>query len=239
MISLSDQQYRDFQSLLDWKTGIRLPDGRVLGVPRKGTFIVERQDHRVALLAERFQTAEKSVLELGCLEGSHTVQLARVCREVTAVDVRPKNIVCTLTQLFVHGIRNVEVKLADAEQFDESLGRFDVIFHVGVLYHLVDPVAHLFRIARMADDLLLDTHVCLDDTRFKPADLCQDGRTYRAYWYKEHGWRDVFSGIAPRSRWLHRDALLESLRDAGYQEIEVIETRLERNGPRVCVLARR
>src|SRR5436190_597786 len=83
----------DFQTLLDWKTGIRLPDGRILGVPRKGRFIVEQQDRRIALLAERFQTADKSILEFGCLEGTHTVQLAQVCREVTAVDVRPKNIV--------------------------------------------------------------------------------------------------------------------------------------------------
>jgi hypothetical protein len=108
-----------------------------------------------------------------------------------------------------------------------------------VLYHLVDPVAHLFRIAPLARDLLLDTHVCFDDTRFKPADLCHHGKTYRAYWYKEHGWRDVFSGISPHSRWLHLEALQEALHDAGYQKVELIETRAERHGPRVCLLARK
>lgn len=239
MIHLNDRQFQDFQKLLDWKTGIRLPDGRVLGVPRKGTFVVTQQDPRVALFADRFQTADKTVLEFGCLEGTHTVQLAKVCGHVTALDVRPKNVVCTLTQLFIHDVQNAHVKLADAEQLDPAIGRFDAIFHVGVLYHLVDPVAHLMQLSRLSDNLLLDTHVCFDDTRMKPADVRYGGKNYRAYWYKEFGWRDVFSGVSPRSRWLHYSALEEALRDAGYRHIDLIETRQERNGPRVCLVARK
>ncbi|MBI1904448.1 MAG: methyltransferase domain-containing protein [Planctomycetia bacterium] len=239
MVPLSDQQLADFQKLLDWKTGIRLPDGRVLGVPRKGRSILEGIDPRVRYVAEKLKPAEKTLLEVGCLEGTFTVQLAKFCRSVTAIDIRPKNVLCTLTNLFIHDLHNVQVKLADARELTTKFGTFDVIFHLGVLYHLMDPVGHLFKLAGMCRELVLDTHVCLDDTRMKRADVVHRGKTYRAHRYKERGWKDVFSGADNESRWLHYDALREALSDAGFASAEVVQERSEPNGPRVWLLARR
>jgi hypothetical protein len=153
--------------------------------------------------------------------------------------VRPKNIVCTLTRLFVHEIQNVTVKLADVRFLDAKQGHFDVLFHVGVLYHLMDPVEHLFAIRDLAESLVLDTHVTLADTTFARDDIHYGGKTYRAHLYREGGWADVFSGVEPASRWLDQGALVEVLHDAGYASVEVVGERLERNGPRVCIVAHR
>lgn len=158
MIPLSDQQLEDLQDAIAWETAMRLSDGRVLGRPGKRGTISEPGDFRVRALESKLGLADKRVLELGCHEGIHTVQLASVAGEVVGVEVRPKNVVGALTRLFVHDVRNARIVLGDVRDLEASFGTFDVLFHVGVLYHLLDPVEHLYRVAPMADAILLDTH---------------------------------------------------------------------------------
>lgn len=240
MIALTDEQLGDFQQCLDWQTGMRLSDGRVLGVPGKRGNINPGTDLRVQTVAERLRPANKRILEVGCCEGIHTVQLSALCGQVVALEVRPRNICCALARLFVHGVRNVELMLKDVRELDDAFGRFDIVFHVGVLYHLSNPVEHIFRIRDLADDMILDTHFCDDTTSFERSDITYQGKLYRSHVYRgEKGWRDAFSGLEPSSRWLHRDSLLELLDDAGFDSVEVIRQRIERNGPRICLLARR
>jgi len=239
MIPLTDRDLQDFQEALDWKTGMELPDGRILGVAGKRGKVSKANDSRVALVANLIDPRQGTVLEVGCCEGIHTVQLAAVAKHVTALDVRAKNVLCTLARLFVHDIHNVTVRLHDARQLSSASEHFDVLFHVGVLYHLMDPVEHLFAVRDLADNLVLDTHVTHDDTNFPRDDIHYQGQTYRAHVYREGGWADVFSGVEPASRWLHQDALVQVLRDAGYASVDVVGERLERNGPRVCIVARR
>jgi tRNA (mo5U34)-methyltransferase len=239
MTPLTDQQLADFQAALSWKTGAELPDGRLLGVAGKRGGMLHGLDPRVAAVRDRLASAHKTVLEIGCCEGIHTVQLAGVCREVVGLDVRPHNIACALTRLFVHGVTNARLLLHDARELDDRLGRFDILFHVGVLYHLSDPVDHLRRVAGLADSFLLDTHYATEDLPFPRADITAQGRTYRAKVYQEGEWSDVFSGVEPKSRWVYRDDLLRLIGDLGFGSVEVLDDRSERNGPRFTVLARR
>src|SRR5438552_3643922 len=109
MITLTDQQLLDFQLAFAWKTGLELPDGRQLGAPGKRGNFARGIDSRVQAVAERFDSADKTVLEIGCCEGAHTVQLAEVCKEVVGLDVRPHNIVGALIRLFVYDVRNVRL----------------------------------------------------------------------------------------------------------------------------------
>ncbi len=239
MLPLTDQQLADFQAVLDWKTGHHLPDGRLLGVPGKRGSATQGLDPRVQVVRDRLRPADKTVLEVGCCEGIHTVQLAQVCRQVVGLDVRPHNIACALTRLFVHNVTNARLLLQDVRELDERFGRFDILFHVGVLYHLSDPVDHLRRAAGLANALLLDTHYADEALPFPRGDIESGGRTYRAKVYQEGVWADVFSGVEPTSRWLYREDLLDLLGELGFAAVEVLDDRRERNGPRCTVLARR
>ena len=49
----------------------------------------------------------------------------------------------------------------------------------------------------------------------------------------------VFSGVQPTSSWLLREDLLRSLNDVGYAAVTVLDDRIERNGPRLTLIARR
>jgi hypothetical protein len=239
VIELTDLQLRGFQEAFAWETAMRLPDGRVLGTPGKRGAVSEPGDFRVRAVAERLSSADRAVLELGCHEGIHTVQLAAVARRVTALDVRPKNIVGALTRVFVVGSDNVQLLLEDVRELDASFERHDILFHVGVLYHLADPVEHLYKVASLADDLLLDTHYVGDPGSRERSDLIHDGKRYVAYLYNEAGWADTFSGVEDVSRWLDRESLLRLVRDVGFDDVEVLDDRTERNGSRITLLGRK
>lgn len=239
MIALTEQQLLDFQNAVQWRTGYELPDGRLLGVPGKRGNVARGLDPRVQAVRDHFKPQGKRILEIGCCEGGHTVQLATICSEVVGLDVRPHNIVAALVRSFVHGTKNARFELADVRELGGEHGAFDIVFHVGVLYHLDDPAGHLARIAALAPDLILDTHYADDSLPWPTTESTHDGQKYAARLYREGGWDDVFSGVQPASAWLMRDDLLRCLQDIGYTTVTVLDDRKERNGPRLTLIARR
>jgi tRNA (mo5U34)-methyltransferase len=239
MTPWTDCQLQDFQAALAWKTGYELPDGRFLGAPGKRGSIVGGSDARVRAVRDRFQPAGKRILEVGCCEGGLTVQLAPLCAEIVALDVRPANIVAALVRAFVHGVQNVRFGVVDVSELGTEFGTFDIVFHVGVLYHLADPAGHLGRIAALAPDLILDTHFADESLDWPKATVSRAHERYEGRLYREGDWSDAFSGVQPTSTWLMKDDLLRVLRDVGYESVYVLEVRKERNGPRITLIARR
>jgi tRNA (mo5U34)-methyltransferase len=84
---------------------------------------------------------------------------------------------------------------------------------------------------------MLDTHYALPESATN--DYSVDGETYRYRLYPEHGRKDVFSGVRPDSKWLLLDDIVAILRHSGFDSVEIVETRVERNGPRVLLFADR
>lgn len=233
----TDDQLAEFQAAHSWSTARPLSDGRMLGAGKSAT---SRTDPRVDAVRARLGEGLR-VLEVGACEAQHTVLLAPFCREVVAIEVRPKNVVGALIRQYVNGIRNVQNLVMDVRDVPPELGPFDLVFHVGVLYHLSDPVDHLHQIGRLGvPALLLDTHYATDALERFPLQTIQHaGQAYRARIYKEKGWADAFSGVEARSAWLYRDDLLALVDRIGFPRIEILRDEVERNGPRIGLLARR
>jgi len=239
MRDLTDRQLQDFAEAVSWEIAERLPDGRILGrVGELGATMTEL-DFRLAEVDKRLGLAGKTVLELGSHEGHFTIQLAQRCQQVTAVEVRPKNVVCALIRAYVHDMENIKIHCKDVRGIDGSFGRFDIVVHLGVLYHLSNPVEHLFRIKDLSDNLLLCTHYGGSTLGFPRDDISYDGKTYRAHRYKEFGWQDGWSGMEDSSRWLEREDLLRLLRDTGYGSVEIIRDWEASGYPRLSLLAGR
>jgi tRNA (mo5U34)-methyltransferase len=158
---------------------------------------------------------------------------------VTAVDGRIENVAKTIVRTALYDCHPTVFKY-DVEEVpvNADLLRADVLHHVGVLYHLTDPVRHLMELGRYIRlGVMLDTHYAADGE----AQLSYDvgGRDYRYKLYRELGHKDVFSGLYPHSKWLPLDAIIGLLRETGFGEIDVVETRQERNGPRALLFAAR
>lgn len=90
----TDAQLAEFQAAHPWKTSRPLADGRTFG-EGKGQLGNAPTDPRVDLVRKELGDG-KRVLEIGACEGQHTVLLAQFCREVCAVEVRPRNVVGAL-----------------------------------------------------------------------------------------------------------------------------------------------
>src|SRR5829696_3960068 len=142
---LPDDELRRLNELLPWRAFTVDGQGRPLGGAAwrgKRDAPAAIPDPRILRFHERFELSDKHVLEIGCFEGIHTIALCRLARRVTAVDARVENVVKTVVRCAFFDERpRVFVHDVETEGDDEHL-RADLCHHVGVLYHLEDPVAH-------------------------------------------------------------------------------------------------
>lgn len=239
---LSDADLTELNRLLRWNSFVVDRHGRRFGGvawqgKRDRPEIIP--DPRIVLLNERFALADKHVIEFGCFEGGHTIALSTFAGRVTAVDGRMENVVKTIVRTALFGYHPTVFKY-DLEQLPaqvELLGA-DVLHHVGVLYHLADPVRHLLEIGRYIRlGLMLDTHHASEDAA--RSSYVVNGTRFRYQRYQELGHKDVFSGMRAHSKWITLDDIVGLLRQAGFPRVEVVQSRVERNGPRVLLFASR
>jgi len=235
---LTDEELALVNELLPWRCFTIDSQGRRLGDrarPGKRENPQPIPDARIDLADERFGLAGKHVLEVGCFEGVHTIALCRRAAQVTAVDSRIVNVVKTIVRCGLYGERPRVVPCNIVDAADDLAA--DVVFHVGVLYHLHDPVRHLIRLGELCRvGLLLDSHVARDDQATETMEI--DGRRYRYRPFGENPGPDrVFAGMYDESRWLLLDDIVGLLERAGFAAIEVVDQREERNGRRMTLLA--
>jgi hypothetical protein len=251
--TVSDFDLQEFNKSLDWHTGYPLPDGRYVGwseteVKNGHARFEPGTDFRIQAVIDHFQPNGKAILELGSCEGVLTVQLARICTKVVAIEVRPQNVTNALTRLYLHGVSNFEMHLMDARDVDEKIGRYDVLFHSGLLYHLPNPAEHLYKVSRVSDALLLCTQYGNLSGFFEPTQVEFGGKSYAGYIYNETGWSEPLAGVEDYAVWLEREALFELVKDVGFSKIEVIQDdqniEIEAGdrkyvGHRICLVATR
>jgi hypothetical protein len=238
---LADADVDRLNRLLPWRCFTLDGHGRAIGgVAWRGKRADPQliPDPRIERFHERFNLAGQHVLEIGCFEGVHTIALCRLASSVTAVDARIENVAKTVVRAALYDERP-RVFVFDVESSNRTdLVQADLCHHVGVLYHLTDPVRHLLQLGEwISRGVMLDTHYAQPESASH--EYTVDGRSYRYRRYAEHGRKDVFSGMQPDSKWLLLDDIVTTLRDAGFDSVEIVETREERNGPRALLFAER
>jgi tRNA (mo5U34)-methyltransferase len=239
---LRDDDLQQLNSLLKWNCYTVDSLGRRFGdCARAGKRELPQPipDRRIALFDQASGLAGRSVLEVGCFEGVHTIGLAQAGARVTAVDARMENVVKTMLRCQFYGVVP-DVRRCDVEVQAEldSLPEVDLLHHVGVLYHLVDPVRHLQALApKVRRGLMLDTHVATAATARHT--LLSGGRSWPCQRYAEGGVGEVFSGMYDHAAWMVLEDLLQLLVELGFSQTRVHEHRDERNGPRVLIFANR
>lgn len=240
--SLSDDDLRELNGLLPWRCFITDRHGRRFGAAAWAGKRCEPQaipDRRIVLLHEKFDLSDKQVLEVGCFEGVHTIGLSQHARQVTAIDSRMENVVKTIVRCAFFGYHPTVFKCdLEARPLNYDWLHADVIHHVGVLYHLADPVRHLLDLKNFVHfGVMLDTHYATEAEATESYRV--DGREFKYKRYQEGGHADPFSGVYDHSKWLLLDDITLLLRETGFERVEIVETREERNGPRVLLLARK
>lgn len=235
----SDEALAELNRILPWRTFTVDSQGRRIGdrtKPHKNQNPRPIPDHRVELADERFALADKRVLEIGSFEGVHTIALCERAEEVVAVDGRLANVVKTIVRCSLYDAHPT-VRLSDVEKWDPAAFDADVIFHVGVLFHLRDPARHVRELGQIARHaLLLDTRVPRDHEANES--YVSGGRTFR-HQRVELPVGSLAAGLYDHGKWLLLEDLEQLVREAGFTDVEVFNLRPEGDGLRVTILGRK
>ncbi|MFN2476630.1 MAG: class I SAM-dependent methyltransferase [Chthoniobacterales bacterium] len=181
----------------------------------------------------RFAAGPQRILELGSLEGAHTVLLAREpgVREVVAVEGRERNIrKAELVTRLLH-VRNATFVQENLETADlVQLGLFDAVFCSGLLYHLPEPWKLIEQLPAIAPKLVLWTHYA-DDLG---AETVQQG--WRGRVQREGGADEPLSGMSATAFWLTLGSLIKLLSASGYESVHILQHNFAHpNGPAVII----
>ena len=199
-------------------------------------------DKRLKYMSYFLDVRDQRVLEIGPLEGHHSIILEKMgIRQNIAIEARVENLEkCDRIKQTYHLDRTEFVqydleKLYKGEVTPNFEGRFDLVFCLGVLYHLPDPGRGLEWMRSQGSTLFLGTHYSSGNPT--SVDYVYKGKTYKASQAIEGGIADPVSGMSAASMHLYEDDLLRLIHDAGYSTVSVLGKDLQNNAPHITVLA--
>jgi SAM-dependent methyltransferase len=200
-------------------------------------------DERLKYLMYFLDVREQRVLELGPLEGHHSILLEKLgVRENVALEGRRGNFeTCRRIQAqyglertdFVHGDIERIVSGADPAPFS---GCFDLIFCCGVLYHLTEPLPFLRWCRERTHQLFIATRIVY------PVNLATDVYTngdlsYPCIRRNEIGRDQRPLGISETGILLTERGVVRMLADAGFGRVHVLGHDVQYGSPHVTLLA--
>lgn len=206
----------------------------------------EAEDKRLKYIAYFLDVRGWRVLELGPRTGHLSVLLDKMgAREIVGVEARQENVdVCNRTRdlygLPALYVRHDLERLASGEEQPSFAPGFDLVFSLGLLYHLADPEPVLRWGRAQAPRLFLGTHYYEPRAKafFKqPTFTPTLYRGEQAVAFHELGPGDAHGGMSPSSIWLGEEQLIRLLHDAGYTRVDVLGRDLAFGHPHVTILA--
>lgn len=143
-----------------WWHSFDLPDGRQI----EGVCTVEGLRHRIDQYPIPQDLRGARVLDIGAWDGWYTFEMERRGADVVAVD-------CWNNPRF-HQMREYLNSRADYRLLDfyeltpETVGQFDIVLFMGVLYHLKHPLLALERVCALTKDLaVVDSFILREEHR--------------------------------------------------------------------------
>jgi tetratricopeptide (TPR) repeat protein len=208
------------------------------------------EDHRLKYLLYFMDVRGQRVLELGPLEGHHSVVLAKMgVRELVALESRPENLAkCNMTKTR-HHLANTTFLQHNILALYEGLEKpqfapgFDLVFCCGLLYHVPNPAKALTWCREQAPALFLGTHYyepaspeSYSKAAFRPGTLQFAGKEYSGMLIDEE-MTELLSGMSKTSLWPSEKDLLRMIEDAGYKSIAVLGKDLQNGRPHITIFA--
>ena len=202
--------------------------------------------HAIRRELQRFVARDGSLaglrlLDLGCLEGGYSLEMARADMQVLGIEGRESNYRKCRMLAEYFALPNLQFELTDVKALTPARhGLFDAVLCLGLLYHLDQPMAFLEQLARTLTApralMFLDTHVAPPDEAALAAfegrhalsplqTMAHAGHAYEGRWYHEYpsgaavpdeAWTAVSNA---RSFWPTEKALIAALCRAGFSRV--------------------
>jgi len=105
-------------------------------------------------LENRFDFSGKRVLDAGTGTGHRLIEAARAFKQAhfVAVDISEPPLVIARQAAAHEGVQNIDFRLCNIMEDDQTLGTFDVILSMGVIHHLSNPARGLRTLIRNLSD---------------------------------------------------------------------------------------
>lgn len=208
------------------------------------------EDARLKYICDFLDLRGTRVLEIGPFEGYHSILLDKMgARAHVAVEWNEENYRKCLRIKAKYGLTNMELHRQNIEELYAGRerprfeGDFDVVFCLGVLYHLSNPAWALEWFRQLGSCLFLGTHYIEPAAleRYKRFRFIENytvshkGRTYRGWGMKRVD--AAGSGPASIGFWPYEEDLAMMLEQAGYARVETLGKDLHNNVPHITLLA--
>lgn len=205
-------------------------------------------DDRIDWLIEQDAHYEdKTALELGPLEAGHTAMLEAHGYTLTAVEANSHAFLKCLIVKELLGLKS-RFLYGDLNEHLKTCPKVGLVVASGVLYHQLDPVGTLGRIASKAERIFLWTHYyerqyCRTDNFSQPA-TTQDTpfqHTLHPRSYNQAlAWDGFCGGPSPSANWLSRADLLTAIDFFGFEvKATAFDHPTHQNGPCLALYATR
>ena len=172
-----------------------------------------------------------TLVDLGCLEGGHSVEFARMGLETLGIEVRDSNFNCCEYVKNNVNLPNLSFMKDDVMNIS-NYNNFDVSFCCGLLYHLDKPKYFLEELSKKTKKLMLiQTHFSIKENiskRFELSELTTN-EGIKGRWYSEFEsetskksqesnmrWSSFENS---RSFWIQREYLIGLIYDLGFQTV--------------------
>jgi tRNA (mo5U34)-methyltransferase len=162
MKAIEQRRNLDFSGELEekgWYHSFELPDGTQIN----GAMDLDYQRGRFARFPIQEDLCGKRVLDIGAWDGWFSFEAERRGADVTAIDcVEVANLLSIHRRLG----SKVDYRILDFYELPQAeLGRFDVVFFLGVLYHLKHPLLALEIVCALTTDVaIVESFVTDGDT---------------------------------------------------------------------------
>jgi hypothetical protein len=233
----------------EWSSKFPPPFGHLVAGPLQ-LFQDPRVEWALSVLGG---VANKTVLELGPLEGGHSYMLERGgAARVTAIEANTRSFLKCLITKELLGLQRCHFLCGDFVHYlRESRETFDVCFASGVLYHMLDPVELLASLSLHTDRLFIWTHYYDDELisnnqalrpKFSPGTPHSTAGFEHTLFRQEYltalEWSGFCGGGRAHSHWMTRADILAALKFLGFKEIiTACDEPAHQNGPAFCIAA--
>ena len=209
-------------------------------------------DGRITALGEAIGGfKDKTILELGPLEAAHThMMLNAGAASVVAIEANSRAYVKCLIVKELLEMQGAQFLLGDFDKhLEEKPGQYDFILACGVLYHTVNPVATIVRMAEQADRIGIWSHFFEEkrvreiygrNFRYSP-EIGRHGdveaELYTHTYKRPSSMLGFCGGGTSKVKWMTRQGFIDVFDALGFDLQILSEGTAHPNGPEMTALA--
>jgi hypothetical protein len=170
----------------------------------------------------------KSVLELGPLEGGNSIILEKLkIKSNLSIEGRVENYIkcCIIKNIF--DLNKTKYILDNVMDINiDDYNKFDIAVVLGILYHLDKPHLLIDKLSKLSDEIIISTHYADENSPYPNAKeliIKHNDYTYKGRSYIEDPNIDPNAGLQNYSFWPYKNDLIEMIRNSGFINIHILK----------------